>query len=87
MNELRQQYFFATDPAIKEGLKITLSNAGLFTAALFGVFILTFGLGNLCYGLSLSRNKGFDKMLSVLLIIWSVGNLAAFGNISGNCPQ
>jgi hypothetical protein len=80
MNELRQQYLFATDPAIKEGLKITLSNAGLLTAPLFGVFILTFGLGNLCYGLSLSSNKGFDKMLSVLLIIWGIGNLVAFGN-------
>ena len=80
MNELRQQYFFATDPAIKEGLKITLSNAGLLTAPLFSVFILTFGLGNLCYGLSLSWNQGFDKILSVLLIIWSVGTFTAFGN-------
>jgi hypothetical protein len=80
MNELRQQYLIATDPVVKEGLKITLSNAGLLTAPLFGVFILTFGLGNLCYGLNLSRNKGFDKMLSVLLIIWSIGTFIAFGN-------
>ncbi|MES1222611.1 MAG: hypothetical protein ABUT20_44360 [Bacteroidota bacterium] len=80
MNELRQQYLLAVDPAIKEGLKITLSSAGVLAAPLFGVFILMFGLGNLCYGLSLSRDKGFSKILSVLLITWSIGCFAALGN-------
>lgn len=80
INELRQQYLFAADPAIKEGIKITLSNAGLLTAPLFGVFILMFGLGNLCYGLSLSWDQRFSKILSVLLIIWSIGSFVALGN-------
>src|SRR5215216_6628593 len=79
MNELRQQYVVSSDPVIREELKFTLSNAGLLTAPLFGVFVLTFGLGNLSYGLSLSGEKGFSKILSILLIIWSIANFLAFG--------
>jgi hypothetical protein len=80
LNGLREQYFLATDPAIKEVLKNTLTNAGLLGAPLFGVFILAFGLGNLCYGLSLYNEKGFGKILSVLLIIWALGSFIALGN-------
>jgi hypothetical protein len=80
LNGLREQYFLATDPAIKEIIKNTLTNAGLLGAPLFGVFILAFGLGNLCYGLSLYNEKGFGKILSVLLIIWSIGSFIALGN-------
>ena len=80
MNELRQQYLLATDPAIKEGIKVTLSSAGQLSAPLFGVFIFTFGFGNLCYGLSLSRERGFSKILSALLIIWAIATFIGFGN-------
>src|SRR5215210_1052464 len=80
LNGLRQQYFYSIDPAAREILKNTLSNAGLLGAPLFGVFILAFGIGNLCYGLSLYSEKGFGKILSVLLILWSVGCFLALGN-------
>jgi len=69
MNVLREQYFTATDPAIKEGLKVIISSSGQLTAPLFGVFILMFGLGSLCYGFSLIQTKGFSKLLSIMLII------------------
>ena len=80
MNELRQQYLLGVDPAIKEGIKISLSSAGQLTAPLFGVFILMFGLGNLCYGLSLRWDQPFNKILSVLLIVWSIGSFLALCN-------
>lgn len=80
INELRQQYLAVSDPAIKEGLKLTISTAGLLTAPLFGVFIFTFGLGNLCYGLSLTRESGFSRLISIMLIVWSVGSFLTLGN-------
>lgn len=79
-NGLREQYFLASDPGIKEVLKNMLSTAGLLGSPLFGVFILAFGLGNLCYGLSLYNEKGFGKILSILLILWSIGCFLALGN-------
>jgi hypothetical protein len=87
MNELRQQYLLASDPVIKEGLKFTLSNAGLLTAPLFAVFLLAFGLGNLCYGLSITRKSWFDKLLSALLIIWSIACFMGLGNSFWNQPS
>ena len=80
INELRQQYLAVSDPAIRDALKVTISNAGLLTAPLFGVFIFTFGLGNLCYGLSLSGESGFNKLLSVMLIAWSIASFLTLGN-------
>jgi hypothetical protein len=80
VNELRQQYSMAADPIVKQGLKQTITSAGLLAVPLFGVFVFSFGVGNLCYGLSLFDQRGFDKLLSVLLIVWSLGNFFAFGN-------
>ncbi|MBL7744390.1 MAG: hypothetical protein JNN00_13025 [Chitinophagaceae bacterium] len=80
INDLREQYVTTLDPAVKETLKQLLTYAGLLTAPLFGVFILSFGLGNLCYGIALTNEKGFGKVLSVLLLMWGAGALIAFGN-------
>lgn len=80
INGLREQYVMATDAATKEGLKLTLSTAGLLTSPLFGVFILMFGLGSLCYGFSLARAKGFDKLLSILFLISGAGSFVLMGN-------
>src|SRR5688572_8339055 len=79
-NVLREQYYTATDAAIKEGLKITLASAGQLTAPLFGVFILMFGLGSLCYGLSLIKTKGFSKLLAIMLIISGIVSFLMLGN-------
>lgn len=80
LNELKQQYVLATDPVIKAGLKQSVINGGLLGAPLFGLFVFAFGIGNLCYGLSLFNGSQFDKLLSLLLILWSVGNFLALGN-------
>jgi|SRR5687768_15676540 len=80
INDLRQQYLAVSDPVIKEGLKFTISNAGLLTAPLFGLFIFTFGLGNLCYGLSLTGEAGFNRLLSVMLIVWSIASFLTLAN-------
>lgn len=80
INGLREQYFSATDAALKEGLKLTLSSAGLLTAPLFGVFILMFGLGSFCYGFSLIRTKGYDKLLSLMFLISGLTSFVALGN-------
>lgn len=79
-NGLREQYVLASDPTIKEALRASLTNAGLLTAPFFGVFILMFALGNLCYGISLHREKGFSKLISVLLILWGIEGLISLGN-------
>jgi hypothetical protein len=80
LNELRQQYLLAGDPVIKEGLKLAISNAGFLGSSLFGVFLLSFGLGNLCYGLSLAGEPGYNRLLSILLITWSIGCFISLGN-------
>lgn len=80
LNELREQYHVATDTAIRDGLKNTLNSAGLLTTPLFGLFILSFGLANLFYGLSMNEKKGLTKVLSVLLIVWGISTLISFGN-------
>ncbi len=87
INELREQYLAVSDPAIKESLKLTISNAGLLTAPLFGVFIFTFGLGNLCYGLSLAGDSGLNKLISIMLIIWSIGSFITLGNSFWKQPE
>ncbi|HEY6504498.1 MAG TPA: hypothetical protein VIZ28_11035 [Chitinophagaceae bacterium] len=79
-NGLREQYFLTEDPAIKEGLRITLTHAGLLTAPLFGVFIFAYGLGGLCYGLSLAQTKGFSQALSAMLIISGIVSFLFLGN-------
>jgi hypothetical protein len=80
MNGLREQYVSATDPVLKEGIKITLTHAGLLTAPLFGLFIMAFGLGGICYGLSLVPSKGFTGIISLLLLISGFASLLFLGN-------
>ena len=87
INGLREQYSLATDPSVKEILKNTLTHAGILSSPLFGLFVLTFGIGNLFYGFSLSGEKGFGKLLSLLLIAWAIGNFAALGNEFWRSPS
>ncbi|NUN99575.1 MAG: hypothetical protein HUU01_03055 [Saprospiraceae bacterium] len=80
LNGLRAQYVVAETPLLKESLRMTIDQFGLTGNALFGLFILTFGLGNLCYGLGLFFEKGFGKIVSWLLILWSAGSFLALAN-------
>jgi hypothetical protein len=65
---------------IKGELKTTLASASQLTGPLFGVFILMYALGSLCYGLSLIKSKGFSKLLSIILIIAGIVGLIVLGN-------
>ena len=85
-NALREQFYMATDEVTRNGLKIVLSTAGQLTAPLFGVFILMFGLGNLCYGFSLIHSKGFSKLLCILFIISATSNFLMLGNSFWKIP-
>jgi len=80
LNGLRAQYVVAETPALKESLRMSIDQFGLTGNSLFGLFILAFGLGNLCYGLSLFSEKGFGKVVSWLLILWSAGSFLALAN-------
>lgn len=80
INVLREQYVTATDSVIKAELKITLASATQLTGPLFGVFMLMYGLGSLCYGLSLIKTKGFGKLLSIMLIIAGIASFIVLGN-------
>jgi hypothetical protein len=80
LNGLRIKYLNTNDEAVKEILKISLDTFSLAGLSFFGMFVMAFGLGNLCYGLSLWREKGLGKALSYLLILWSFGSFLALGN-------
>jgi hypothetical protein len=86
MNGLRDQYYMSTDQQIRESLKPFINNAGLLASPMFGVFILSFGIANLFYGVGLAREKGFGKLISVLLLIWAAGTFLALGNSFWNIP-
>jgi hypothetical protein len=79
-NALRAQYVATADVIAREDLKTALTTSGLLTAPLFGVFILAFGLGSLCYGLSLVKEKGFSKLLSIMFLISAVASFVLLGN-------
>lgn len=80
LNPLRVKYLAETNEAVKTILKLEIENFSLLGTSMFGLFVLAFGLGNLCYGLSLFKEKGFSKVLSWLLILWSFGSFTALGN-------
>lgn len=80
LNNLRRSYLETNDAMVKEVIKINIDHAGLFGYALFGLFIVAFALGNICYGVSLISNAKFDRILAYLLLVWGLGNLVAFGN-------
>lgn len=80
MNGLREQYVTATDPTIREAIKATLAYAPLLTSPLFGLFIMAFGLGGLCYGISLWDSKGFSKWIAVMMLISGIMSLIFLGN-------
>ncbi|AUP79452.1 hypothetical protein [Flavivirga eckloniae] len=80
LNNLRRSYIETNDFAIQEMIKINMEHAGLIGYALFGLFIVAFALGNICYGISLFGSTKIDRILAYLLLIWGFGNLIAFGN-------
>lgn len=79
LNGLRIKYLTTENETVRSILKIDIENFSFLSNSLFGLFILAFALGNLFYGLSLWKETGFGKLLSWLLLFWSLGNFAALG--------
>ncbi len=80
LNNLRRSFLDTDDTAAQEMIQMNMDQAGLIGYALFGLFIVAFALGNICYGLSLFGGTKSDRVLAYLLLIWGIGNLTAFGN-------
>lgn len=80
VNGLREQYATAASPMVKDSLRMSIQTFNFAGNALFGVFVLTFGLGNLCYGLCLWHERGLGKILSWMLLLWAVENFLALSN-------
>ncbi len=80
LNNLRRAYLESNDSAVQEMIRINMEHASLVGYALFGLFIVAFALGNICYGISLLGGKKIDKILAYLMLIWGLGSLSAFGN-------
>ena len=86
LNGLRARYLAATDDGLRVFLTHSMDQFGLISLSLFGLFILSFALGNLCYGIALVPEEGFDRILGVLLLVWAFGTLTAFGNAFWEAP-
>ena len=80
LNNLRRAYLESTDTAVQEMIRINMEHASLVGYALFGLFIVAFALGNICYGISLLGGEKMDKILAYLMLIWGLGSLCAFAN-------
>jgi hypothetical protein len=80
LNNQRRSYIETNDAAVQEIIQVNMDHAGLIGYALFGLFIVTFALGTICYGISLLGSTKVDRILAYLLLIWGFGNLIAFGN-------
>ncbi|MEL7124236.1 MAG: hypothetical protein AAFO07_32675 [Bacteroidota bacterium] len=80
LNNLRKLYLETTDQTIQTILSEEINHASLLGYSLFGLFIVAFALGNVCYAFCIYNSNKFDKILSVLLFVWGIGNLIAFAN-------
>ena len=80
LNNLRRGYLETEDTAVQEMIRINMDHAGLIGYALFGLFVVAFALGNICYGIGLFNSDKTDRTLAILLLIWGFGNLIVFGN-------
>jgi hypothetical protein len=80
MNGLREQYIAASDRAVQDAIKTMLTYAPQLTAPLFGLFILSFGLGGICYGLSIWHEKGFGKSVALVMLVSGVMSLVFLAN-------
>lgn len=80
LNNLRKSYLATNNTSTQDMIQINMEHASLIGYALFGLFIVAFALGNICYGLSLLKGDKVDRVLAYLMLFWGVGNLIAFAN-------
>jgi hypothetical protein len=80
-NGLREMYATATDPALRNALRLQLQVWGLIGNTLFNLFFLAFALGNCCFGTAFLSAKGLlHRVVGWVLMAWGAINLASFLN-------
>lgn len=80
LNGLRERYFLSENFEVQGYLMADIKNFGLLAYSFYGLFILMFALGNLCYGLSLVRGPKWDRILGISLLMWGFLGLVSLGN-------
>lgn len=82
LNGLRKQYALGS-PDQREILKISIDSFNHVNYSLYSIFIISFGIATLCYGLTLISDKKviIDKWLGMLLVLWGLGTFIAFTNV------
>ena len=86
LNNLRRVYLITEDIQLQALIQMNIDHAGFVGLALFGLFILSFALGNICYGISLFGSSKSESFLAYMLILWGAGNLMALGNVFWQLP-
>lgn len=80
LNNLRRSYLETSDELLQQMIQSNMESVSLLGYALFGLFIVSFALGCLFFGISILSNDKFDRLLGYLMIVWGIGNLLAFVN-------
>jgi hypothetical protein len=80
LNPLRIQYGTATDETMRILLRQSIDHFSLAGNTLFAVFAFAFMIGNLCYGLALSRSTGSTRWIGYGFLFWACMGLAGLTN-------
>jgi hypothetical protein len=78
---LRRNYVEQTDPMLRTILRSDIENFRYVGEGLFALFVLGFALGNLFYGIELSKTKGLSRIVGVLLLIWFLTSIVGLFNL------
>jgi hypothetical protein len=80
LNPLRITYLESGDEAIRQILQLQMDSFDLSANVLFLLFILSFALGNLFFGLGLMGTKGADFWMGMGFLLWAMLTFLALGN-------
>ena len=80
LNGLRLQYLDTTDEMLRAALVHSMDQFSLVGNALFSLFALAFGIGNLCYGIVLSADRGITRWLGYGFLYWATTSFLGLAN-------
>jgi hypothetical protein len=78
---LRRSYVEQADPLLKSILRADIENFRFVGEGLFAVFALGFALGNLFYGIEISKMKGLSRIVGALLLFWFLTSILGLVNL------
>lgn len=83
LNGLREKYLNLDPSVSKEMIRMSIENFGFINYTIYTIFIISFGLGAIFYGIALLqlRTMSFNRWLGLLMLVWGVGSFIAFGNV------